>query len=550
MTITATRAPAPTGRASGGRTLAGTGTLIRFILRRDRIRLPVWLAAILTVQVGGAAAYPDIYPTAADRLNQAAIFGGNPAMEFMTGPGHGLDNYTYGAMMTNEYMGFVVIFVALMSVLMFVRHTRMEEETGRAELVRASVVGRYAHLTAALVTVVLANVVLGLLLALGMGSLGIESVDWTGSFVFGAAYAAVGIVFAGIAAVTTQITSHSRGASGMAGALIGLAYVLRGIGDMGDNGLSWLSPIGWAQATAAYVDNFVWPLALALAVTVLLVGLAVVLSNRRDIGSGMRAERTGATTASRSLGTPAGFAWRLQRAGVIWWSVAMLLFGTAYGSAADIMEDYSDNEVIQNLTASVGGVDLVESWLSIVIALMAIVCTIFSILTVLRLRREETSGRAESVLATGLSRSRWILTHVVIALAGGTLLLGLSGFGLGLTAASVSGNWELFWNLFGASLAYGPALWLTAAFAVTVFGIVPRVIGLAWAVLVYAFLMVYLGGLLDLPQWMQDLSPYNQVPRMPADDFAATPLAIMTGIAVVLLVIGFVGFRRRDLQSN
>lgn len=549
MTLTATQAYAPT-RAAGGSSLAGTGTLVRFILRRERIRVPVWIAALLAVQVGGAASYPDIYPTLADRMAQGAVFGGNPAMKFMTGPGYGLGDYTYGAMMTNEFLGFMVIFVALMSVQMVVRHTRDEEETGRAELVRANVVGQYAHLTAALIVAVLTNLVLGGLLAVGMAGLGIETVDWTGSLVFGAAFAAVGIVFAAIASITTQVTEHARAATGMAGALIGAAYVVRGIGDMADNGLSWLSPIGWAQATAAYVDNNGWPLLLAVVVAGMLTVVGFVLSTRRDIGSGLRAERRGATEASRTLGTPMGIAWRLQRGGVFWWTVALLLLGSAYGSAVDIMEDYAGNDVVRQMVAGVGGASLTESWLSIVIALMAIVCTIFSVLAVLRLRREETSGRAEAVLATGLSRTRWVATHVVIALLGGTVLLAVAGLGLGATAGLLSGDAELFRGVVGAAVAYAPALWLTAGFAVTVLGVLPRAIGLAWAVLVYAFLVVYLGGLLDLPGWMLDLSPYNQIPRLPADEFTATPLVVLSLIAVGLLVIGFVGFRRRDLQSN
>ena len=74
----------------------------------------------------------------------------NPAAKAFSGPGHGLADYTYGAMMGNEYLGFMLIFVALMSVLIVVRHTRTEEETGRAELIRSGPVGRYAQLTAAL----------------------------------------------------------------------------------------------------------------------------------------------------------------------------------------------------------------------------------------------------------------------------------------------------------------------------------------------------------------------------------------------------------------
>jgi len=550
-TATATRTPAPTHRAGGDSTLTGTGTLIRFILRRDRIRVPAWLAAITLVQVTAPSTYEGLYPTEADRLNQASVIGENPAMKAMTGPGHGIDGmYTYGAMMGNEYLGFMVIFVALMSVLMVVRHTRAEEEAGRAELVRANAVGRHAPLTAALVATAGTNVVLGLLVALGMGFSGVDSIDWAGSFVFGAAFTAVGLVFAGIAAVTAQVSQYSRAAAGMAGALIGVAYGVRAIGDVSDNGLSWLSPIGWAQASAPYVDNNWWPLALAAAVTAALAAAAYTLSNRRDVGAGLRAERTGAAAASPLLGTPAGFAWRLQRSSIIWWTIAMFIAGLAYGSAVDVMEDYADNQTIQDMLDDIGGATITESWLSMIIAILAIVCTIFAIIAALRPRREETSGRAELALSTGLSRTGWVGTHVAIAMLGGAALLLVSGIGIGIGAASAMADAGFFWHVLGATLAYAPALWLTAGLTITVFGLVPRAIGLAWALLAYAIFVVYLGGLLQLPGWMQDLSPYTHIPRMPAAEFTALPLIILTVIAGGLVAAGLAGFRRRDLEAT
>lgn len=550
MSLTAVQTSTPASGLGDNSALTGTGALLRLILRRDRVRVPAWILGIAIVMVGGAASYPDLYPTAADRAAQAAIVESNPAMKAMTGPGHGAEDYTFGAMMTNEYLGFMVIFAALMSVFMVVRHTRAEEEDGRAELVRASVAGRYAPLTAALLAAAIANAVLGLLIAAGMASLGIETINWPGSLLFGASFAAVGLVFAALAAVSTQITEYARAASGTAGALIGVAYLVRAIGDVAGNGLSWLSPIGWAQATAAYVDNNWWPIALCLVVTAALAALAFWLSDRRDIGAGLRAERRGSASASRVLGTPEGFAWRLQRSAALWWGAAMFVFGAAYGSAVNVIEDYADNDVVADMVASIGGTTLTESWLSMIISLLAIVCAIFAVSAALRPRREETAGRAEGVLATGVSRTRWVGTHVVIAMGGGLLLLLVTGAGLGLGAAAASGNAELFGDVLGAIAAYAPALWVTAGLAVFAMGWLPRATPLAWALLGYAILIVYLGGLLGLPEWMIDLSPFSHIPQMPAADFHPTSLVVLTVIAAALVAMGLAGFRRRDLGAT
>lgn len=549
MTATAVGSVPPSHAVRGSAHLAGTATLLRLIARRERFRTPAWIVGIAGVMLAGAAAYPGLYPTAAERQAQAAIFDSNPAMKAMAGPGHGIENYTFGAMMTNEYLGIMVVAVALMSIFLVVRHTRAEEEDGRAELVRAHPTGSAAPLTAALVATAVANVVLGAIVAVGLASLGIETIDWPGSLLFGAAFTAVGLVFAGVAAVTSQLTQYSRAASGLAGAILGAAYLLRAVGDVMDNGLSWLSPVGWAQATAAYVDDSWAPIALALVATVLLAHLAFRLAARRDLGAGLRAERQGAAYGSAFLGTPLGLAWRLQRSSLLWWAGAMVLIGAVYGSAMNVIEDYADNEVVARMMESLGGTTLTEAYLSMILSLLAIVVAIFAITTALRPRREETSGRSDGVLATGVSRVRWYAAHLVIALVGSLVVLLLAGLGLGLAAYAVTGDGGVVGQAVGAIATYTPAVWVMAGVAVVAVGWAPRATTVAWLVVAFAFFIVYLGGLLGLPDWLVNLSPFSHVPPMPAESFSGMPLAWLTLVAAVLVGVGLAGFGRRDLDT-
>lgn len=551
MSTTTAPRPATVRAERRARTLAGTGKLLRFNLRRDRIRLPAWVLAITLVMVTSPGTYEGLYPTSADRINQAEVVGDNPAMKAMTGPGYGIDEgYSYGAMLANEYLGFIVIFVALMSVFIVVRHSRAEEETGRAELIRSNVVGRHAQLMAALLTAVIANVALALFIGLGMGSSGVESIGMSGSMLFGAAMASVGLVFAAIAAATAQVTEHSRGASGIAGALIGVAYLLRAIGDTGDGTLSWLSPIGWAQATKVYVDDRWWPLGISLTVTFALIAVAFAIESRRDMGAGLMAQRPGKAQATPSLGTPTGLAWRLQRSSAIWWAIALLLFGSAYGSAADIMEDYEDNEVIQDMMEAVGGASITESWLSVIISILAIVCSIYAVIAALRPQREETSGRAEPVLATAISRRQFAGSHIAIALAGGTALLALTSAGLGATSAALLDDPDFFWRVLGGGLAYAPALWVTVGFAVALYGLRPEWSTFAWAVPVYSIFMAYLGGILQLPDWLVNISPFMNISRLPAETMTWTAPIVLTALAAILLTAGLTAFNRRDLTMK
>ncbi|MFI7679231.1 ABC transporter permease [Actinophytocola sp. NPDC049390] len=546
MTTTTTRT-AVTAQDRGS-ALTGTGALVRFILRRDRVRIPVWLAALTITTVGTAQSFQDLYGDDADRARTAETMG-TPAGLAMTGPAHYLENYTLGAMMSHQMLGFMAIMVGLMSVLAVVRHTRAEEETGRAELVRANVVGRHAHLVAALVVVTATNVVLALLIAAGLGGLGMAGITWPGALLYGAAHAAAGIVFAGAAAVTVQITDHSRGASGLALAVVGVAYVLRAAGDVGDNGLSWLSPIGWIQATWAFLENRWWPLLLALALAAALVLVAFRLSVRRDVGAALRQPRRGAAAASNALANPIGFALRLHRGLMFGFGVAMLLLGITYGSILGEAEDMlAGIDVFSDVIAEIGGASVAESFASMVMVIMAIIASVYVVMAALRPRAEENAGRAEPVLATALSRTRWLGSHLVVVLIGSVVMLLAAGLGIGLSGASSMGDAAMAGKLVGASLAYLPALWVIAGVAVVLVGLAPRVAALAWVVPLYAFLVGYLGQILQFPTWMNNLSPFGHIPQLPVDDLDLVPLVVLTGLAAVLAACGLLAFREREVN--
>ncbi|MDQ0844103.1 ABC transporter permease [Streptomyces sp. V1I6] len=550
-TATATEAPTAARTANGGNALAGTIGLLRFGLRRDRVRLTVWILALVVGTVSTASNYKTLYADPADRAAVVTTMDG-PAGLAMTGPRHYLDDYNFGAMLGHQMLGFMAVMVGLMSVLIVTRHTRNEEETGRAELVRSTVVGRHAHLAAALTLAVLANAVLALLLAFTLGGMGIEGIDTGGSLLYGFAHAAVGITFAAVAAVTAQITAHTRGALGMALAVVGVAYVLRAAGDVGGDGaLAWLSPIGWAQRTYVYVDNRWWPLLLCLVLAVLCAAAGFVLSTRRDVGAGLRASRLGSAVASDALGRPFGFALRLHRGMLTGFGAGLFLMGVMYGSIIGDAEDMLKNiDQIQEALKEIGGASVAESFASMVMVVLSVVAAVYVVMAALRPRAEETAGRAEPLLATGLSRTHWVGSHLAVAMAGGSALLLLAGVGFGIAGAASASDAGLFLDLVTAALAYAPALWVTVGVAVVLFGWFPRASAAAWIMPVYAFVVGYLGQLLQFPGWMSDLSPFGHVPQLPAAPMSWTPMVVLTLVAAGLVGVGLEGFRRRDLETK
>ncbi len=527
----------------------GTGTMLRFMLRRDRIRVPIWILGITIAVVASLISFEELYPTDAERQGMAVTMA-NPASIAMTGPDLYLENYTVGAMISHQMLGMTGIVVALMSVLLIVRHTRKEEETGRAELVRASVTGRHANTTAALIFVVGVNLVLALILALGMGVLGFESVTWAGSFLFGAALASIGLSFAGVAILFVQLMEHARGATGLGAGMIAVAFSLRAVGDLGEGALSWLSPIGWAQQTAAYVDNNWAPLLLSLTFTIVLIAIAYPLSTKRDVGAGMVRPRRGKAHATNFLTKPIGLAFRLQRTNLIIWSVAMLLFGMAYGAfigeAEEMMGTLGDS--LDDMLPTLDGGVLADSFAAMFMSVAAMVASIPALQSILKLRSEENAGRTEPMLSAALSRSRLLGSYVIVALISSVFLLFMAGIGMGITGSQSMDDSSYLVDLTIAGIAFTPALWVAIGLAVALFGIFPKGTALSWAIVVYAFVVVYLGGALQMPDWMTNLSPFGHIPRIPAEEFDWMPLLSLTAVAAILIIIGWLGFRRRDLD--
>lgn len=528
---------------------AGSGTLLRLALRRDRVRIAVWLASLSLGTYLTVLALAGVYPSEADR--QAAMLTmSTPAGLAFSGPAHYFTDYSLGSITSHQLLGFMALIVGMMSVLFVVRHTRAEEEAGRAEMARASVVGRHAHLTAALLLTALVNLTLMVLLALLLPATGIETVDWSGSLLYAAAHAAVGLTFAGVAALTAQITESSRGANGLGLAAVGAAYLIRAAGDAGDNGLSWASPIGWAQQTFPYLDNRWWPLALNMLAFAALTALAMALSVRRDHGSGLRAPRRGRPSATAALRTPLGFALRLHRGTLIGFAIGLGVLGLSYGPfLGDLQSQFAEIEIIADAMESIGGAVLIDSFLAMLMSIIAVVAAIYAVMATLRTRSEETSGRSEPVLGTWQSRTTFFASNLTVALVGAPLVLMLAAGCLAISGQPVVET-PVVAKILVAAAVHFPALWVFVGVAALLIGWAPRATALVWVLIAYAAVISYLGPILQLPDWTSRLSPLGWVPAYPAEDIAILPLVGLTLVAAVLIVLGLVGFRRRDLQTG
>lgn len=534
---TATSAFIP--RTGGSRQLAGTGALLRLALRRDRVMLPVWVLIVVGMVLAMPGSLEQTYGTAAERADAMRSMNANSSMRALYSPVFG---DSIGALSAWRIGVYAAILAAVMSLIVVVRHTREEEETGRQEMISAAMVGRRAPLTAALLAAFVANAAVGLLITGGMAGQGSA-----GALALGLAVAGTGMLFATMAAIVAQLTESARLAKGLTAGVLGAAYVLKAAGDAGTTGgesvLTWLSPFGWAENVRPYAGERWWVLLLLAAAIVAQGALAYDLAGRRDVGMSFLPTRPG--PAKGRLATAGALAWRLQRGSVLGWTLAFLVSGIVFGGmvegAADIV---GDNQNTRDVIERMGGQSgLTDAFLATMVGLLGMVASLYVVASVLRLHGEETSQRAEPVLAGAVGRLRWAAGHLLIAFGGAPLLMLVGGAGL------ATGYGRDLGPILGACLVQVAAIWVLGGLAVLLVGAFPRAAVGAWAVAGVCLAIGWIGPALDLPQAAMDVSPFGHLPKLPGGPMAWGPVAVLLAIAAALVAAGLTGLRRRDLTT-
>ncbi|MEU4198061.1 ABC transporter permease [Kribbella sp. NPDC026611] len=524
----------------------GTWTLVRLALRRDRLQIPIWIVVFVMAAAGSAKASMDLYSDQHALVEAARTANASPALVSLYG--RIFDETSLGEVSLFKFTAFGAVLVGLLAGILVVRHTRTEEESGRLELLSAGVLGRYAALTAALIVAGGTVVLLGLLTALSLIGTGLPT---TGSFAFGLMWAGAGLAFAGVGAVTAQVTESARAANGLTAVVLGVSYVLRAVGDSSSHTawVSWLSPIGWSQQVRAYVGDRFVVLLLPLVLLVVLVAAATALVRRRDLGAGLVRPRPGPARAASSLRSPLALAWRLHRGSLFGWGFAFLLLGLLVGNIASNVDGFVTSDSARELVQKMGGVEgITDAFLATEMGVIGLLASAYGIQAALRLRSEETALRAEPLLATGVTRSRWLASHVLMAMLGTGALIVVAGLGSGISSGASLGNvGRQVPRMLAAAAVQLPAIWLVTALVVILFGVAPKAVTAGWF-LFGAFLLIgQFGEVFNLPSWLIKVSPYGHTPRLPGGDFSAVPVIWLLAITAVLALAGFTTFRRRDI---
>lgn len=540
--------------------MRGFSRLLLTQATRDRWVLPIWIVGIAMLGLAASAAVVSEFAEEADRGALIAVAVANPALLFLRGIPDGL---SVGALVFFQAFAFTAVLAGLMSTFLVVRHTRSDEELGRGELVGATPVGRATPLAATLTLGVLANMVLTVGVALGYIAGGLP-VD--GSIRAALAVGSVGLVFVGVAAVVAQLMPHGRGANGVASALVGIAYLLRGIGDalgtpsedlltVTPAAVSWTSPIGWGQATRPFGDEpSLAPLLIGLGIAVAMGALALALRARRDLGASLVADRSGRERARLGGRSVLGLAWRLQRGTLLGWIIGGIVLGGIAGGIGPVVADaLSGNESLTQLIARLvpgSEADVVDMFISGMLGIAGILSAAAGVQAVQRLRAEEAEGRAELLLSTPTDRAQWMGSTLAVAALSVLAVCVATGAAAGAAIARTQGDTDAIGRYTGAALAHAPAAAVFVAVTALVFAFVPRLtVALGWGLLTIGLVLGQFGELLQLPEWLQQVSPFFWSSAVPVEELDVAAAATLVAIALGGSVAALLALRRRDLTA-
>lgn len=529
---------------------SGTASLTRFILRRDRVRLILWIVLLSFFCVGLVPVFSEVIFKGAEKTAIIEMMK-NPAIIAMIGPMYGEANYTIGAAYANYMLVFSVMIAGAMNIFLISRHTRADEEMGRLEVIRSLPVGRLSNLASALVTALIANTFLTLLTTLGLYLFRAEGMDLLGCFVFGASLGVIGLFFAALTAVFCQLTANNRTAMGLSFLSLFLLYMMRAVGDTGNETLSLISPLGLVLRTQNFVENKFWPLIVIKLISFGLILLAFVLSWSRDLGSGLLPQKAGKKHASGLLSSPTGLALRLIRTAMIIWIITVFSFAAMYGSVFGDLEGYiKASDMLRAIFSLDGGSSLTLQFVVLLVAIMAMISTIPLLNFTLRVVGEEKDGVAEHILSKAVSRPKQMMAYLLPTLVLSVILQLLSAYGFWVVGSSVLEATPPLETFINASLLYLPAMWLLVGIATLLIGYLPRKTFLAYLYLAYIFFSIYFGRLMDLPDWVKKLSPFGYIPQYPLEEISVLPLVLLVAVSIALMILGTRAYRNRDMMTQ
>jgi ABC-2 type transport system permease protein len=514
-----------------------------------RVRDLCFAAFFFVYAWGQTSAYGSTYLTMQDRLDFANAFGDDKSVRLFYGVPH--DLLTAGGYAAWRVAGVLAIFAAAWGVLAAVRSMRAEEDSGHEELVLSQPVGRRISFAASILAGVAGAAILWAAVWLGLVAAGLAVGE---SALLALGLASLGLVSLGVGAVVSQLAATRRLALELGAGVLGLAFVLRVVADTASSldWVRWLTPLGWAEELRPFSGSRPAVLLLLLGAAAVLIGAARWIAMRRDVGVGFVQAPDTKEPDPTLLSSPTAQALRDERGRLVAWLIAGGFFAVVIGLLADSVSSTSVSESLNQQLEKLGvsSVTTATGYIAFSFLIFILMVSLFTASQIAAARHEEADQRLETLLAQPVGRGRWLAGRLAIAVWGAALLSLVIGFLTWAGAASVGADISLG-DMLGAGANCLPIAFLFLGLGALAFALVPRATsGIAYGLVLAAFVWELFGSLLDLPSWTVDLTPFHQVALVPAESFKVVAAAVMVVLAAIAMLVSVRLFERRDLTGS
>lgn len=224
-----------------------TFLLSSFIFRRERIRIVLYIVLISAFIVGMVPIFEEMLRTTPDTSVLVETMK-NPAMVSMIGPVFVEDSYTTGSIYANYMSVYVGLMFAAWNILFTTRHTRLDEERGRMEIIKSLPVGDYANISGTITVSFIINLLVCLFLIVGFKALS-PDMELKSIVNFSISTTVFGFLFTGITLIFAQISTSSTLTNSLSFLSLFAFYILRAVGDVSYEFLSLISPLGLMTRT-------------------------------------------------------------------------------------------------------------------------------------------------------------------------------------------------------------------------------------------------------------------------------------------------------------
>ena len=521
----------------------------RHHLRLLRNTAIAWIVALAGLGAGVVATFEDRLPTEAARAAAAATEG-VPAFEALLGRFVRPD--TLEGFVLSRWTGVFAIVVSVWGMLAATKLLRSAEEAGHTEPLRAGALSPRGLLGSA----VAAMITWFALFAVAVGATHTAAgMDAATAWALGSAMGLLAATLAAVGTLAGQVAPTRRRATQLVGTVLGVFLAVRVLAaaTTTPDWVWWATPFGWIGFLHE-IDEARTAVFAGFTVLVVLLFAAAFWFARRDLHAGIVGGTEPAAARTQPVGGQLGLTVRTTGAAVAGWAVVLAAAAFVFAVLTDdfvaVFADMDPEAAAIYEQMGYVALDTHEGYVAIVLGFFFVVgVALFSASQAAAIREEEASWRIEHLLARPVGRVRWLVTRILAA-AVGVVVLG-TAIGAVVWAATALGGATLAFNdalLAGINLM--PAALLFLGLGILVFGLLPRLTApLTFGLVIAAYLLDFVGPLLELPDSLLDVSPFRHLAAVPASDLDVIAALTMLGIAALAALVGVAAFRYRDLKE-